>query len=291
MHPQDRSHQLDIDSPQYVEALRQFWKQQLQWDGHDITTEVLEIGDQQVTAEIIAKSDGIISGQEEAEFFMAEEGIEIKSHKTDGERVVKNDVCCTLTGPAGKILKAERTLLNFLSRLSGIATTTTRIVAKLPENILLLPTRKTLWGPIDKKGVVVGGGGTHRLSLADAVLVKENHLALSGIADATEKIDRAKDIGAFWEIEIETSEEFDELMRHLPKKRPGVIMFDNFLPEKISELVEKYEKPEGIYYEASGGITEENILGYSKTGIDSISMGMLTNTVVPLDLSLRLLPN
>jgi nicotinate-nucleotide pyrophosphorylase (carboxylating) len=299
-HPIDRSRFLSIKNDWYRGVLLEFWHQQKKWDGEDITANIL-FGDENSTANatITAKSTGVLAGREEAEFFLEHENLQHSFLVSDGSNVSKGDVVLEISGDAKHLLKTERALLNFLSRLSGIATLTSEAKKKIPDSVLLCPTRKTLWGPIDKKGVAVGGGGTHRLGLFDAVLVKENHISLlaNGITDVkrkmtydklqiTNKITKTGDV--FWEVEVETEDEFNTLLQNLTDARPGVIMFDNFSPNDISRLIKKTLIPEGIYLEASGGITLQNIAKYSKTGVSALSCGFLTNAATPVDFSMRI---
>lgn len=310
-HPLNRSELLSIQNSWYQKVLLEFWKQQKKWDGEDCTADVL-FGDEDrfTRAKVVAKSDGILAGREEAEFLLGNEGIDFSFFVSDGKSIAIGDKILEIAGDAKHVLKIERVLLNLLSRLSGIVTVTAEAKKQIPDSVLLCPTRKTLWGPIDKKSVAVSGGGTHRLGLFDAVLVKENHLALCprGILEVVEKIQnvpvRQKSLisssnkcpwcakfkmqNSFWEIEIETEKEFLTIMQNLPDARPGVIMFDNFSPADIKKLLKNIKTPEGIYYEASGGIALQNITEYANTGVSALSCGFLTNAAAPVDFSMRI---
>jgi nicotinate-nucleotide pyrophosphorylase (carboxylating) len=289
--PLQRKHFLTPKNKWYRNILIDFWKQQIKWDGNDITATHFATKKQNARAIIRAKSSGILAGREEAEFFLSYEKLLFSFSKYDGEKVSTGEEVICMEGSAKTLLKVERTLLNVLSRLSGIATMTKKIIPLLPHSVLLCPTRKTLWGPIDKKGVTVAGGGTHRLGLFDAILVKENHLSLQGELQKVIDILSSQDIvpaHSFWEIEVETAEEWKMLLQNLPEKRPGIIMLDNFSPKQIQQLVQSTPKPEGIFFEASGGITKNTIAEYARTGVDALSAGFLTNAVIPIDYSLRL---
>jgi len=296
-HPQDQGRLLTTKNTSYQELLRDFWEFQKKSDGYDVTSILLINSEKQAEAHIIGKEKGVLAGLEEVSFFLKEEGISFSPFKKDGDILQKKDIILTLRGNAQHILQIERPLLNFLSRLSGIATLSKKIVQKIPSSVLLLPTRKTLWGPIDKKGVVIAGGGSHRLNLETGILIKDNHLALlsGGISEAM-KILKQRDVlsskawnlsgdDLFWEIEVESEEQFLQVLRNAPSSS-GVIMLDNFSPLEIQNLLKKYPRPDHIFCEASGGITNKNISDFAQTGVDSLSSGMLTNSVRALDISM-----
>lgn len=291
--PFDRRELLTPRNEWYANILSDFWENQLKWDGFDITTTTL-LGKNEPRAKgkLFAKTKGILAGQEEIEFLLTEEedGLEVAFLKKDGEQVLAGEKIMEVWGTARNILRIERILVNMLSRLSGIATLTHNLVAMLPKHIIFCATRKTLWGPIDKRGIVIGGGSTHRLGLFDAILVKENHLALfpEGFKAIAAKISAEKDIGAFWDIEVKSEAEFHDLLDHLPTQRPGIIMFDNFSPSALKKIVKSVKKPDGILYEAGGGINPRNIVEYANSGVDAINSGFITNAVSPLDFSMQI---
>lgn len=292
LNPFDRQGEIGPHNVWYANILSDFWQAQNKWDGFDLTSDIL-LGDEKrdVKAKIFAKSPGILAGQAEAEFFLREEedGLSVSSLKLDGDELLAGEKVMEIWGDAKTILHLERTLVNFLSRLSGIATLTKNVVKMLPPGVHLCATRKTLWGPIDKKGVIIGGGSTHRLGLFDAVLVKENHLTLfhDDIPAVVGKIDAAENVGAFWDIEVENEADFRALLKNPPKKRPGIIMLDNFSPSEAAELIASVEKPEGIFFELSGGINPKNILAFAEAGADALSVGFITNAVSPVDFSMQ----
>ncbi|HID71764.1 MAG TPA: carboxylating nicotinate-nucleotide diphosphorylase [Thermoplasmata archaeon] len=259
----------------------------------DITTQALlaEIGkDKKAKAEIVFKESGVVAGVEEACMIFKYYGINWKSLKKDGERVQKGEVVLELEGKAESILLVERTVLNLLGRMSGIATATARVVEKVRKkgsNVLIAATRKTApgLGYLDKKAVVLGGGDSHRFGLFDAVLLKENHLELSGGVERALKI--AKKRTSFTKkIEIEVENEEDALSA--AKNGADIIMLDNFEPKKAKKLYKKLKKMRAdVVVEISGGINEDNIEKYVECG-DVISMGCLTHSVKSLDVSLYL---
>jgi len=185
--------------------------------------------------------------------------------------------------------------------MSGVATKTRRIVEKVKEyGTLIVPTRKTLWGLLDKKGVVVGGGGTHRLNLCDAVLIKDTHLDLLGrdVYRVMKNLSENKPDCRFIEVETESAKEALSAAKFLSVDLStyklntiGAIMFDNMNSSDIEMALEEMKKEdlyEKLLFEASGGINEENVVEYAKTGVDIISMGELTSGVKGLDMSLKI---
>ncbi len=244
----------------------------------DITSDTLIKDNSRVTANIIAKQNGIIAGLEEIKWLLTKYKIHGIKYKNDGQRVKSGEKILALTGGIKDILKTERTILNLLQRMSGIATETNKIVKFARKKVLICSTRKTPLGLLDKKAVVIGGGGTHRLGLYDWILIKDNHLnhAISSKLEA---------INYFWEIEVKNKQETLKFAKH----NPGAIMFDNMKPKETKNIIKilaKY-KPNMIF-EASGGINEKNITEYAKTGVDVISIGALTHSPKALDLSLKI---
>ncbi len=242
------------------------------------------------TAKMVAKQDGILCGAEVGErvFSLVDSNLKVNLLKHDGEAVAKGDVVMTIEGPSGSILTAERTALNFMQRLSGIATETHRMVQMLNGlKTKLLDTRKTTPNMrlLEKYAVKCGGGTNHRIGLYDMVMLKDNHIDFAGGIEAA--IDRTRDYlkakGKDLKIEIEVRnlEELQRVMNHGGVDR---IMLDNFdtatLREAVKRIDGKYET------EASGGITDETLRAYAETGVDFISVGALTHHIKSLDLSL-----
>jgi len=285
-----------FDGEKYREILRDFWKFQQKIDGKDATAAILISPKCSARAKIIAKNSGIFCGKNEIEYFAKIENLEISVKKNDGDEIQKNEILAELSGNARKLLKSERIFLNFLGRMIGISTLTKKVSQKLPKTVLLLPTRKTFWGPIEKKAVAVGGGATHRVNLETAILAKENHLFLVGgaknaaqkIADFFKKKAKKMPKNFFWEIEIESEKEFFEVLKWAPKSARGAILCDNFSPKMLKNLLKKGEKPRNILVEASGGISEKNILEFAETGVDAISCGFLTHSAKNFDVSMRI---
>jgi len=291
---QDKSN-LSVKNIKHQKLVDFYLSQEIKREGKDLSVKLLKNHfKKKCTASIFAKQDGIIAGLEEIKYFLKKTAVKQCFFLQDSALVKKNQKILTLKGNSKLILKIERALLNFLGRLSGIATMTYTYIQKTNYQILICPTRKTLWSNLDKKAVIIGGGGSHRLNLNTAVLLKENHLNLlkNQIKDL-EKIFSKKtkwDIGKFLEIEVENEDDFIVIFNllkkiNLPSHIPKIIMFDNFPPEKIKKITKKYQD-KNIFFEASGGISLKNISSYKNTGVHIISSGALTHSSKHFDLSL-----
>ena len=242
------------------------------------------------TAKMVAKQEGILCGAEVGRrvFEIVDNSLKVCLLKHDGDAVAKGDIIMTVEGHSGSILTAERTALNYMQRLSGIATETHRMVAMLNGlNTKLLDTRKTTPNMrlLEKYAVHCGGGTNHRIGLYDMVMLKDNHIDFAGGIEAA--IDRTRNYlkakGKDLRIEIEVRD-IDELQRVLDHGGVDRIMLDNFTPELLAEAVKRIG---GRYEtEASGGITEATLRRYAETGVDFISVGALTHHIKSLDISL-----
>ena len=259
------------------------------WD--DVTTDSLLDYDANVTAGVTAKEDGIISGTGIffAVFQTIDPQVTVKILKGDGCPVKKGDVALEIAGMESSILKAERTALNFLQRLSGIATLTHQYVEKLkPFPVTLLDTRKTTPGMryLEKKAVKDGGGANHRMNLEDMAMVKDNHIAMAGtITNAVKKV-REKFPGKKIEVEVKNLIELEEALALSPAV--DMIMLDNFNPALLEEAVALTNHR--VKLEVSGNVNLENIREKAAAGIDFISVGALTHSFKSLDLSLDIFP-
>jgi nicotinate-nucleotide pyrophosphorylase (carboxylating) len=278
---------LTLDNPAYKKLVDYYTHETLALDlngSEDVTTKVLLDSNPIVQANVMARQDGVIAGIQEAEYFLNNFDIQVKFLKKDGDLIVNKDIVLTLSGPIQSILTVERTMLNILQRMSGIATNTHSITSKLGTYPLLCSTRKTQWGLLDKRAVALGGGGTHRLGLYDFILIKDNHLPY--ISDLTSKAKKLNEKNIFWEIEADTPEQ----VRKFVELKPGAIMFDNFSTETITKLVSELGSiNENTIFEASGNINIETIEEYGNTGVDVISMGALTHSVMSLDIGLDII--
>jgi nicotinate-nucleotide pyrophosphorylase (carboxylating) len=241
-------------------------------------------------AKMVSKADGILCGTEVGErvFHLVDNSLIVNILKHDGEHVAKGDIIMTIEGHAGSILTAERTALNFMQRLSGIATETNRMVSMLKGlDTKLLDTRKTTPNMrlLEKYAVACGGGTNHRIGLYDMVMLKDNHIDFAGgieaAIDRTHNYLQTKHKNLKIEIEVRN---LDELQRVLDHGGIDRIMLDNFdtdtLREAVRRIDHRYET------EASGGITEQTLRAYAETGVDFISVGALTHHIKSMDISL-----
>jgi len=259
----------------------------------DVTTAAVVPSGLTAEAAVITKKAGIAAGIEEAVTLAESLGLIVKTEVADGEKIKNRQVIMKISGDARTILSAERTMLNLLSRMSGIATTTRKLTDELKKagsTTKIAATRKTAPGLLyfDKKAVLVGGGDPHRLHLDDMILIKDNHVALAGNVENAVK--RAKQNVSFSKkIEVEVSSVADALKA--AEAGADIIMLDNFSPKQIKEAVKSFKKAGffgKILLEASGEITAENLLGYAATQVDIISLGELTHSVRALDVSLEI---
>ena len=257
----------------------------------DVTTDSLELGDKLGEAKIVAKQNGIFCGALEAKWLIERyaPGLNFEMLATEGEAFAKEDILIKLTGKVALILSVERVLLNLVQRFCGIATQTERCVKRAaPVNVAA--TRKTLYGLLDKRAVAMGGGLTHRLFLGDAAIYKDTHFALMNQdwRSIAASLKRLPDDLPFVTIEVRQLDDLNELVKQLPSSPPWpmILLLDNFPMDQLASALSTLKKPEGLLIEASGGITEGNLADYAKTGVDVVSLGALTHTVTPIDLSL-----
>lgn len=256
----------------------------------DITSESMVPDDLHATGKIICKSrNSIVCGLEEAELIFGICGCEGMAIVSDGARIDRGKVVMKLTGNARAILKAERTALNMIMRMSGIATETYKL-AHLARGVRILATRKTAPGLryFDKKAVITGGGGAHRMRLDDMVLIKDNHLAIVG--KPSECISKARSrAGHAIRVECEvknTAEAIDAI-----SAGADIIMLDNFSPARASSTIARLTKMglrKKCKIEISGGVNEKNIQRYARSTPDFISLGYITHSPRAVDFSLEL---
>ena len=253
----------------------------------DVSTNAVMPTEIKGTVDLIAKEDGIIAGLDvyARVFQMLDEKTEIDFKCKDGDEVKKGELMATLTGDIRVLLSGERVALNYLQRMSGIATYT-RQVAKLLEGskVTLLDTRKTTPNcrVFEKYAVRVGGGCNHRYNLSDGVLLKDNHIGAAG--SITKAITMAKEYAPFVrkiEIEVETLEQVKEAV----EAGADIIMLDNMTPEVMKQAVELIDGR--AQTECSGDITKENIARIREIGVDFVSSGALTHSAPILDISMK----
>lgn len=253
----------------------------------DITTENTVPQDAVSRARLIVKQDGVIAGMAVfcRVFALLSEKIRISTAVCDGETVKKGDVIATLEGPAREMLIGERTALNLLQRLSGIATATARYVRLVQDfPVRIADTRKTTPGlrTLEKEAVRMGGGSNHRFSLSDGVLIKDNHIvAAGGIKQAVTAA--RKNVPHTAKIEVET--ESLEMVQEAIEAGADIIMLDNMDNETMKKAVRLIDGR--ALTEASGDMNEERIRGVAETGVDIISIGKLTHSVCAMDISLK----
>jgi nicotinate-nucleotide pyrophosphorylase (carboxylating) len=259
----------------------------------DVTSSAVVPAECTAEAEVIARAKGTVAGVDEALILAEVLGLQVDAEVEDGDEVAKDQVLLRLWGDAATILALERTLLNLLSRMSGIATATkglTQRIKKAKLKTRIAATRKSAPGLLyfDKKAVIIGGGDAHRLHLDDMLLIKDNHLVLAGSLENALKLAK-RNVSFSKKIEVEVTNSADALKA--AKLGADIVMLDNFSPAQVKEAVFLFEK-EGfsgkVLLEASGGISSENLLDYAETGVDLISLGELTHSVKALDISLEI---
>jgi len=271
-----------------IKELESFIEEDLGYD--DVSCTI--VPDRPAEAVIFTKEDCIVAGIKEAGSIFCYLGIQAETTLKDGDRLKEGDVIFGLKGGAISILRAERLTLNFLGHLSGIATLTRAcmdIVRKHSETTRIACTRKTTPGirKFEKLAVAAGGGDPHRFNLSDSVMIKDNHVKLMGIEAA---IEAAKKTGFTRKIEVEVESADDAVLA--AKLGADIIMLDNMQPEAVRETLEILKEKglrDSVIVEASGGISQANLEGYAKTGVDVISMGSLIHKSRWIDISLEII--
>jgi nicotinate-nucleotide pyrophosphorylase (carboxylating) len=257
----------------------------------DVTSDAL-FGDERIekTGEIVAKQDLVIAGLEVARrvFLTVDHHLAWECYFEDGARVPKGAKVARISGRFKSLLRAERTALNFLQHLSGVATLTAQFIEKVKgTKARILDTRKTLPGfrALEKMAVRAGGGTNHRLGLYDRYLIKDNHLMGTSITEAVKKAKAQNANHVPIEVEIQRLDQIDEGLT----SGADVLMMDNFSVPDLKKAVAKVAGR--VKVEASGGIDLDNVAAYAATGVDFISVGALTHSAEAVDLSLEILSN
>jgi nicotinate-nucleotide pyrophosphorylase (carboxylating) len=258
----------------------------------DITSDAI-IPNVSCTADIRAEDGGIIAGIDEITLLFSHFGVEVHTRVNDGDMVRNGDVIVSLSGEAKMILLVERTALNILGRMSGIATRTKKmvtVVSSVNPRCRVAATRKTCPGfrELDKKAVVIGGGEPHRFSLSDSILIKDNHLVLVPLENA---IAAAKKFTHYKKIEVEA--ETPEAAHQAGRAGADIIMLDNMNPEQIRKTISLLKSDhirEHVVIELSGGIDENTLRTVAAFDVDVISMGSLTHTVKNFSVTLEINP-
>ena len=255
----------------------------------DLTTDATITPGTQLTAHIRARKQGRLAGMDAARYALklVDGSVSLNELQADGDPIEPGDTIATMQGEARSILIAERTMLNFLGRLSGIATLTSAFAEKIAHTkAKIVCTRKTTPGhrAVEKRAVRCGGGTSHRYGLDDAILIKDNHIAASGsIADALQRAHAYAGHLRMIEIEVDTLAQLAEALPH----KPHAVLLDNMEPDMLREAVGMIDGQ--CLAEASGGITLETVAAKAESGVDYISSGALTHSASNLDLGLDIL--
>ena len=255
--------------------------------GGDITSVLLP--KKKIKAKIISRQEGVLAGVKFAGDIFRLKGCNVKIIKKDSAKLKSNQIILQISGNAGTVLSCERTALNLLSRMSGIATQTNFLVSKIRKintKTKLYSTRKTAPGLrfFDKEAIMIGGGHKHRMSLNDMVMIKDNHLLVTNSMEGIIKSARKR----HKHVEVEVENQRDAILA--ASSGATIVMLDNFSPVQIKKTITTLQKKKlrnKVKLEASGGINSKNISAYAKTGVDIISVGSITNSVKGLDLSLE----
>jgi len=255
----------------------------------DITSVLLP--KKKIKAKIISRQEGVLAGVKFAGDIFRLKGCNVKIIKKDGAKLKSNQIILQISGNAGTVLSCERTALNLLSRMSGIATQTNFLVSKIRKintKTKLYSTRKTAPGLrfFDKEAIMIGGGHKHRMSLNDMVMIKDNHLLVTDSMEGIIKNARKR----HKHVEVEVENQRDATLA--ASSGATIVMLDNFSPVQIKKTITALQKKklrDKVKLEASGGINSKNITAYAKTGVDMISVGSITNSVKSLDLSLEVI--
>ena len=303
-----RGDALTFANPAYRRAASRLMETLLQDDlaAGDLTASSLGIGTKPASASILAREDGVIAGLAEIAALYGKHNIAVAPQKRDGDAVRAGETMLRVQGDQTTLLMLERTGLNLLQRMSGIATAARNLQDRLRRAgsaTRVVGTRKTPWGLLDKRALHLGGVGTHRLGLADAILIKNNHLALIANKEeeaaprAIEKAWAMRDNAAFIEVEVRSeaaaraaSRTFRRL-QEAARDYPCVLMLDNMTPKQIGNIIAALRDEDlwnDTLVEASGGISESNLEEYGACGADVISIGALTHSARALDLSQRI---
>ena len=253
----------------------------------DITSKLL--AKKKIRAKIITRENCIVAGTSFAKQIFSLKGSKIKIIKPDGSSAKPNNTIIEVMGSSQSVLMCERTALNLLSRMSGIATETNELVKKIKttkSKSQLFSTRKTAPGLrfFDKESVHIGGGKKHRIQLDDMVMIKDNHIAVHN--SMSKLIEKAKK--RYRKIEVEVENQKDAILA--AELGANIIMLDNFSPKNIQHVIKKLEKlglRKNVKLEASGRINLKNIKSYAKTGVDMISVGSITSSPKSIDMSLE----
>ena len=304
-----RGASLTLDHPEYRDTVRIFTELLLRADlaPQDLTVAALGISRGHAEAAISARDGGVAAGLAELAFLLQSHGVPATLEKRDGDPIRPGDLLLRAEGEDMQLLALERVGLNLVQRMSGIAT----VIRCLQERAKrqcpatrIVGTRKTPWGLLDKRALHLGNGGTHRLGLGDAIVVKNNHLALLAACEeeaaplAIEKAWAFRKDSAFIEVEVRgqaaaraAAEAFRRLQENAAEEYPCLLMLDNMTPDQVGAILDMLRREnlwDHVLIEASGGISESNVEAYAARGVDAISIGALTHSARALDICQRI---
>ena len=305
---------LHLGNAEYLRAVQAFTGELLSSDlgRGDLTSQALGLDGERGYGRVLAKACGVAAGVAEFSWLLSQGGLRVKERKRDGESIAPGDVLAEIEGKRSVLLEYERVGLNLLQRMSGIATAARglqeRLLRRNPATFVV-GTRKTPWGLLDKRALHLGGVGTHRLGLWDAILIKNNHLSLlpggeeEAVCIAVGRAWASRGSAAFVELEVRSRESAlaaartfrevrdEEYPGPAPQPCPFILMLDNLPAAEVRSIVDALRSQDLLEYvliESSGNISDVNFEAYADCGADAISIGALTHSVRALDLSLAL---
>ncbi len=302
---------LTLENPRYLDAVSRLTDALLRSDVEpaDLTTEALSLENLPAEVWAVTAGQGVVAGLEEAAWLYSRFGLRVDRIRADGELVCPDEAVLRIQGDSRDLLRLERAGLNLIQRMSGIATATRRLQdlvhSRAPETFVVA-TRKTPWGLLDKRAVHLGGGGTHRLGLGDAILIKNNHLLFFGkeedeaVSLALKRAWPLRREAAFLEVEVTglagalaAGRAFREHQQADPGSCPCLVMLDNVEPDEVARIVAALRAEElwdHVLVEVSGKISETAMEDYANCAVDAISVGALTHSCRALDLRARMKP-
>jgi nicotinate-nucleotide pyrophosphorylase (carboxylating) len=303
-----RGDQLSFENNEYRRAFQGIVGALMESDAGagDLTAKSLDLADRPRRALILAREAGIVAGLQEIGALLEGSGLQVSFEKSDGEPIQPDDILLRAEGGESRLLLFERIGLNLLQRMSGIATAGRCLQQRVSgrSSARVVGTRKTPWGWLDKRALHVAGCGTHRLGLGDAILIKNNHLALVAAREedaapiAVQRAWKHRDESAFIEVEVRSeasaraaAQVFRKLRGEAGEDYPCLIMLDNMTPAGAEGVVRMLHN-EGLWedtlIEVSGGVSEATIGAYAASGVDAISVGALTHSPRALDISQKI---